>query len=241
MVRRREEPGGAAAIFMPRTAALCGVAALLLPHVSPTLLLSIIFFSWSSRGGSNKCHLGLYCFCLHYHTLLHHGVLLRYYSAVNAPAPNSVVRHISLLALRTLLRPVTLHLRLHSSQNTGNFCLYHSLFRSPCCSLHVLLTPSLRLPGSLRPPGMIGGSKPKVATPQVVNKIEQYKRENPTIFAWEIREKLISDSVCTNSTAPSVSSINRILRLVLSTSGGRHLCCSECARFFSMLEETHNL
>lgn len=59
---------------------------------------------------------------------------------------------------------------------------------------------------------MIGGSKPKVATPQVVNKIEQYKRENPTIFAWEIREKLISESVCTNSTAPSVSSINRILR-----------------------------
>ena len=59
---------------------------------------------------------------------------------------------------------------------------------------------------------MIGGSKPKVATPQVVSKIEQYKRENPTIFAWEIREKLISENVCTPSTAPSVSSINRILR-----------------------------
>ena len=40
---------------------------------------------------------------------------------------------------------------------------------------------------------MIGGSKPKVATPEVVGKIESYKRENPTIFAWEIREKLISD------------------------------------------------
>uniref|UniRef100_A0A6A7G2H7 Nuclear pore complex protein DDB_G0274915-like isoform X1 n=1 Tax=Hirondellea gigas TaxID=1518452 RepID=A0A6A7G2H7_9CRUS len=69
-----------------------------------------------------------------------------------------------------------------------------------------------KLLGALRPPGMIGGSKPKVATPQVVNKIEGYKRENPTIFAWEIREKLITDTVCTNSTAPSVSSINRILR-----------------------------
>ncbi|XP_063375130.1 paired box protein Pax-6-like isoform X2 [Cydia amplana] len=66
--------------------------------------------------------------------------------------------------------------------------------------------------GTLRPPGLIGGSKPKVATPAVVSKIEQYKRENPTIFAWEIRERLISEGVCTNATAPSVSSINRILR-----------------------------
>lgn len=47
--------------------------------------------------------------------------------------------------------------------------------------------------GSGRQPGMIGGSKPKVATPEVVSKIEGYKRENPTIFAWEIREKLISE------------------------------------------------
>ncbi|XP_065217322.1 paired box protein Pax-6-like isoform X2 [Planococcus citri] len=68
------------------------------------------------------------------------------------------------------------------------------------------------LAGTLRPPGLIGGSKPKVATPAVVSKIEQYKRENPTIFAWEIRERLISENVCTNATAPSVSSINRILR-----------------------------
>ena len=47
--------------------------------------------------------------------------------------------------------------------------------------------------GTLRPPGLIGGSKPKVATPAVVSKIEHYKRENPTIFAWEIRERLISE------------------------------------------------
>jgi len=51
--------------------------------------------------------------------------------------------------------------------------------------------------GTLRPPGLIGGSKPKVATPAVVSKIEQYKRENPTIFAWEIRERLISEGTAT--------------------------------------------
>ena len=63
-----------------------------------------------------------------------------------------------------------------------------------------------------RVPGMVGGSKPKVATPEVVDKIESYKKENPTIFAWEIRERLIAEGVCKNSTAPSVSSINRIIR-----------------------------
>ncbi|XP_061164523.1 paired box protein Pax-6-like [Saccostrea echinata] len=58
----------------------------------------------------------------------------------------------------------------------------------------------------------IGGSKPKVATPTVVMKIEEYKNANPTIFAWEIKEKLLKEGVCTQSNLPSVSSINRILR-----------------------------
>ncbi|XP_078323055.1 paired box protein Pax-6-like isoform X1 [Crassostrea virginica] len=58
----------------------------------------------------------------------------------------------------------------------------------------------------------IGGSKPKVATPRVVMKIEDYKNANPTIFAWEIRDKLLKEGVCTQSNLPSVSSINRIIR-----------------------------
>ncbi|XP_065058126.1 uncharacterized protein LOC135685943 [Rhopilema esculentum] len=60
--------------------------------------------------------------------------------------------------------------------------------------------------------GAIGGSKPKVATPEVTLKIEEYKMQNSTIFAWEIREKLIKDGVCSADNCPSVSSINRILR-----------------------------
>ena len=32
------------------------------------------------------------------------------------------------------------------------------------------------------------------------------------MFAWEIRERLIADKVCESSSAPSVSSISRILR-----------------------------
>lgn len=58
-------------------------------------------------------------------------------------------------------------------------------------------------------PGVIGGSKPKVATPAIVDAICKYKTENVTMFAWEIRERLIADKVVDCNTAPSVSSINR--------------------------------
>ncbi|KAG7476438.1 hypothetical protein MATL_G00082890 [Megalops atlanticus] len=65
--------------------------------------------------------------------------------------------------------------------------------------------------GSIKP-GVIGGSKPKVATPKVVEKIGEYKRQNPTMFAWEIRDRLLAEGVCDSDTVPSVSSINRIIR-----------------------------
>ena len=65
--------------------------------------------------------------------------------------------------------------------------------------------------GSVKP-GIIGGSKPKVATPKVVSKIEEYKRENPSIFAWEIRDRLLTEKICNKMNVPSVSSINRIVR-----------------------------
>ena len=45
-----------------------------------------------------------------------------------------------------------------------------------------------RKTGSINP-GQIGGSKPKVTTPDVVNRVRQYKLENPQMFAWEIRQK----------------------------------------------------
>ncbi|XP_035387909.1 paired box protein Pax-6b isoform X3 [Electrophorus electricus] len=69
--------------------------------------------------------------------------------------------------------------------------------------------------GSIRPRA-IGGSKPRVATPDVVSKITQYKTGCPSIFAWEIRDRLLSDGICTNDNIPSVSSINRVLRNLAS-------------------------
>ena len=57
--------------------------------------------------------------------------------------------------------------------------------------------------------GVIGGSKPKVATPHVVDAISKYKKENPTMFAWEIRDRLLTEGICSQENVPSVSSINR--------------------------------
>lgn len=65
--------------------------------------------------------------------------------------------------------------------------------------------------GSIRP-GAIGGSKPRVATPEVETRIETYKRDNPNIFSWEIRDRLLKDGICDRTTVPSVSSISRVLR-----------------------------
>ncbi|XP_030246209.1 myb-like protein I [Drosophila navojoa] len=61
--------------------------------------------------------------------------------------------------------------------------------------------------------GVIGGSKPKVATPPVVDAIANYKRENPTMFAWEIRDRLLAEGICSQDNVPSVSSINRSVNI----------------------------
>ncbi|CAM5084285.1 unnamed protein product, partial [Natator depressus] len=61
-------------------------------------------------------------------------------------------------------------------------------------------------------PKAIGGSKPRMVTPEVVARISQLKLEHPSIFAWEIRRKLHSEGICASDRTPSVSSINRVLR-----------------------------
>ena len=45
-----------------------------------------------------------------------------------------------------------------------------------------------------------------------VNQNQVLLTQNLGMFAWEIRDRLIEDKVCDKHTAPSVSSISRILR-----------------------------
>lgn len=65
--------------------------------------------------------------------------------------------------------------------------------------------------GSIRP-GVIGGTKPKLATPEIEKKVDNYKSENPGVFSWEVRDRLIKEGICDKNTVPSVSAISRLLR-----------------------------
>ena len=83
--------------------------------------------------------------------------------------------------------------------------------------------------GSIKP-REIGGSKPRISTPAVVKKISEYKvagkkemlhskqifakckitfcktkAECPSVFSWEIRDRLLSEGVCHTDNVPSVS------------------------------------
>ncbi|PIK48798.1 Paired box protein Pax-2-A [Apostichopus japonicus] len=58
----------------------------------------------------------------------------------------------------------------------------------------------------------VNGRPLPVATPLVVQKILEFKEENPSIFAWEIRQRLLKETICDENSLPSISSINRILR-----------------------------
>ena len=69
------------------------------------------------------------------------------------------------------------------------FVLHNFLkYKCICQLLHTLFGLRYQETGSIRP-GVLGGSKPKLATPEIELKIEGYKKENPGVFSWEIRDR----------------------------------------------------
>ena len=78
--------------------------------------------------------------------------------------------------------------------------------------------------GSIKP-GSIGGSKPRVVTADVEQKIDEYKNTYPhgSMFVWEIRERLVRDGVCKPTSLPSLSTLTRMLREVGGNVEGKNL------------------
>ncbi|CAF4318507.1 unnamed protein product [Rotaria sp. Silwood2] len=63
-----------------------------------------------------------------------------------------------------------------------------------------------------------GSIKPRIVEADVTEKIAQYKHETPSIFTWEIRDRLLEENICNSENIPSVSSINRVLQNLESKS-----------------------
>lgn len=88
-------------------------------------------------------------------------------------------------------------------------------------------------------PGAIGGSKPRVTTPKVVSYIKELKQKDPGIFAWEIRDRLLSDGICDKYNAPSVSSISRILRNKIGAVQHHHAGAPHHSHLYNSLYSTY--
>lgn len=85
--------------------------------------------------------------------------------------------------------------------------------------------------GSVRP-GVIGGSKPRNTTPDIEAKIQEIRKQDPSIMSWQIKEKLIQIGICDKNSVPSVSSISRLCRGGQSDSGA-------IGRFFFFIYFNH--
>ncbi|XP_068694287.1 paired box protein Pax-3-B-like [Montipora foliosa] len=68
-----------------------------------------------------------------------------------------------------------------------------------------------RKSGSIQPGGE-GVGRPRVITARVAQRIRQYTQDQPGLYSWEIRDRLLHDNICSSENIPSLSSINRLLR-----------------------------
>ena len=73
---------------------------------------------------------------------------------------------------------------------------------------------------------MIGGTKPKLATPEIEKTVDMYKSENPGVFSWEVRDRLIKDGICDKNTVQV--RVFRDNKTTMYHCG----CCLCCLRFY---------
>ena len=49
-------------------------------------------------------------------------------------------------------------------------------------------------------------------TSRIAQRIIEYRKEQPGLFSWEIRDRLVQESLCSKESPPSLSSISRLLK-----------------------------
>ena len=68
-----------------------------------------------------------------------------------------------------------------------------------------------RKTGSIQPGGE-GVGRPRVITPLIAQRIEQLAKQQPGLYSWEIRDRLVQENICSRENIPSLSSISRLLK-----------------------------
>lgn len=131
------------------------------------------------------------------------------------PLPNEVRHEIIALALQGF-RPCDISRRLRITHG--------------CISK---LLSKYRKTGSIQPGGK-GVGRPRVITPHLAEKIEQYTNQQPGIYSWEIRDRLVQENVCSVGNVPSLSSISRLLTYNRTASAAEGLQQSSDCRSHSI-------
>lgn len=65
--------------------------------------------------------------------------------------------------------------------------------------------------GSIEP-GAIPSSKSREITPEITKKIETFVLEQPDMFSWEVRDRLLLEGVCVKANLPSMEAISQLLK-----------------------------
>lgn len=131
------------------------------------------------------------------------------------PLPNEVRHEIIALALQGF-RPCDISRRLQITHG--------------CISK---LLSKYRKTGSIQAGGK-GVGRPRVITPHLAEKIEQYTNQQPGIYSWEIRDRLVQENVCSIGNVPSLSSISRLLTYNRTASAAEGLQQSSGCRSHSI-------
>lgn len=65
--------------------------------------------------------------------------------------------------------------------------------------------------GSIEP-GAIPSSKSREITPEITKRIEAFVLEQPDMFSWEVRDRLLVEGVCVKANLPSMEAISQLLK-----------------------------